>query len=214
MFVPVARIMLHGHAQTNTRPMSDSDYTAEALGRFLKQAGMEGLINPATARARRNALDHLAGELTDDERADIRTLDVGALVSRFHKLEGSSIRSETLDLYAERLKKGLDDYLRWLEAPSKFKPSARERVRNFARGSRAEPALNDEQRAAERIRLEATENPSRIVPVPVRADHVVYIDNLPLDLTAEEADRIARVVRAFAERIGSDATDDATGDDE
>jgi len=214
MFRPAARIMLDGQAQTGTRPMSDSDYTAEALGRFLKQAGMEGLINPATARARRNALDHLSGELTAAERADIRTLDVGALVSRFHKLEGSSIRSETLEVYAERLKKGLDDYLRWLEAPSKFKPSARDRVRNFARGSRAEPALNEQQRAAERIRLEATENPSRIVPVPVRDDHVVYIDNLPLDLTAEEADRIARVIRAFAARIHGETANDAVGDDE
>ncbi|NKI34891.1 hypothetical protein HFP89_06915 [Wenzhouxiangella sp. XN79A] len=190
--------------------MSENDYTAEALGRFLKQAGMEGLINPATARARRNALDHLAGELTEAERGDIRTLDVDALVARFHKLEGASIRPETLAVYGDRLKKGLDDYLRWLDAPSMFKPSARERVRNFARGSRAEPALSDEQRAAERIRLEATENPSRIVPVPVRDDHVVYIDNLPLDLTAEEADRIARVVRAFADRSAGNAS----GDDE
>lgn len=193
--------------------MSESDYTAEALGRFLKQAGMEGLINPATARARRNALDHLAGELNEGEQADIRMIDVDQLVSRFHKLEGSSIRPETLELYGERLKKGLDDYLRWLDAPSKFTPSARERVRNFARGSVAAPALNDEQRAAERIRLEATENPSRIVPVPVRSDHVVYIDNLPLDLTPAEAERIARIVRAFAdgERKGTDpATDDAS----
>jgi hypothetical protein len=188
--------------------MSESDYTAEALGRFLKQAGMEGLINPATARARRNALDHLAGELNESEQADIRTLDVDELVSRFHKLEGSSIRPETLELYGQRLKKGLDDYLRWLDAPSKFKPSARERVRNFARGSGAKPALTDEQRAAERIRLEATENPTRIVPVPVRGDHVVYIDNLPLDLTPAEAERIARVVRAFAGGDGA-AEDDA-----
>lgn len=182
--------------------MSENDYTAEALGRFLKQAGMEGLINPATARARRNALDHLAGELNEREQSDIRTLDVDELVSRFHKLEGSSIRPETLELYGDRLKKGLDDYLRWLDAPSKFKPSARERVRNFARGSGAEPALNEEQRAAERIRLEATENPTRIVPVPIRTDQVVYIDNLPLDLTPAEADRIARVVRAFADGKG------------
>lgn len=178
--------------------MSDSDYTAEALGRFLKQAGMEGLINPATARARRNALEHLAGELTAGERADIRTLDVDGLVSRFHKLEGSSIRTETLEVYGRRLKKGLADYLNWLDSPSKFTPSSRERLRNFNRGTRAEPALSEAQQAEERIRLEASENPSRLVPVPVRADHVVYLDNLPLDLTAAEADKIARIVRAFA----------------
>jgi hypothetical protein len=46
------------------------------------------------------------------------------------------------------------------------------------------------------------------VPVPVRGDHVVYIDNLPLDLTPAEAERIARVVRAFAGGDGA-AEDDA-----
>ncbi len=184
--------------------MSETDYSAEALGQFLKQAGMEGLINPATARARRNALEHLAGELTPTERADVRELDVDVLVSRFHKLEGSSIRPETLEVYGDRLKKGLADYLNWLDSSTRFEPSARERIRNFARGTRAEPALDEKQKAAERIRLEATENPSRIVPVPVREDHVVYIDNLPLDLTRSEAEKIARIIQAFAD----DACDD------
>jgi len=184
--------------------MSETDYSAEALGQFLKQAGMEGLINPATARARRNALEHLAGELTAAERADVRELDVDVLVSRFHKLEGSSIRPETLEVYGDRLKKGLADYLNWLDSPARFTPSARERIRNFARGTRAEPALDEEQKAAERIRLEATENPSRIVPVAVRDDHVVYIDNLPLDLTRSEAQKIARIVQAFADDAGDD----------
>lgn len=179
--------------------MSDSDYSAEALGQFLKQAGMEGLINPATARARRNALEHLAGELTTTERADVRTLDVDVLVSRFHKLEGSSIRPETLEVYGDRLKKGLADYLNWLDSPTRFTPSTRERIRNFARGTRTEPALDEQQKAAERIRLDATDNPTRIVPVAVRDDHVVHIDNLPLDLTRREAEKIARIVLAFAE---------------
>lgn len=188
--------------------MTDSDYTADALGRFLKQAGMEGLINPATARARRNALEHLSGELTEAERCDIRTLDVDALVSRFHKLEGSSIRPETLEVYGERLRKGLADYLNWLDAPSKFSPSARERVRNFARSVGGEATLSDQDRVAERIRLEATENPTRIVPVPIRADHVVYIDNLPLDLSPAEAAKIARVITAFANGCADDGGDD------
>ncbi|MBY6204894.1 hypothetical protein [Halomonas denitrificans] len=187
--------------------MSETDYSAEALGQFLKQAGMEGLINPATARARRNALEHLAGELTAAERADVRELDVDVLVSRFHKLEGSSIRPETLEVYGDRLKKGLADYLNWLDSPARFKPSARERIRNFARGTQSDPALDEEQKAAERIRLEATENPSRIVPVSVRDDHVVYIDNLPLDLSRAEAQKIARIVLAFA-----DDSSDGAGD--
>jgi hypothetical protein len=37
------------------------------------------------------------------------------------------------------------------------------------------------------------------VPVQIRDDHTVYLANLPLRITREEADKIARVVRAFAD---------------
>ncbi len=174
---------------------SSESYTAQALLNFLKQAGMEGLINPATARARRKALEQLAGELTDEERRDIRRIEVDVLLSRFHKLEGSSIRSETLQIYGQRVAAALAEYLDWLENPQTFTRAPRERLRAFSRSEKLTP----EQQVAERVTLEAIENPSNVVPVPIRDDHVVYLANLPLDLSPEEADRIARVICAFAE---------------
>lgn len=177
---------------------SSESYTAEALLNFLKQAGMAGLINPATARARRKALEQLGDELTDDERRDIRRIDIDDLVSRFHKLEGSSIRSETLQIYAQRVSAALADYLGWLETPDSFTRARRERPRAFSRGE----SLTPEQRAAEQVTLETIENPSSVVPIPIREDHVVYLANLPLNLNADEADKIARVIRAFADDKG------------
>ncbi|MEX0915120.1 MAG: hypothetical protein WD397_12725 [Wenzhouxiangellaceae bacterium] len=179
---------------------SNESYTAEALLNFLKQAGMEGLINPATARARRKALEQLAGEFTDDERTDIRRIDVDELLGRFHKLEGSSIRPETLQIYGQRLAAALAEYLDWLDNPQSFTRARRERLRAFTRGD----GMTPEQRAAEQVALEAIENPSDVVPVPIRDDHTVYLANLPLDLKPEEAERIARVIRAFAERDDGD----------
>jgi len=179
---------------------SNESYTAEALLNFLKQAGMEGLINPATARSRRKAMEQLAGELTDDERRDIRRIDVDGLVSRFHKLEGSSIRPETLEIYGQRVSAALEEYLGWLEQPDSFTRARREKARAFSRGEPVTP----EQRAAEKVTLEATENPSNVVPVPIRDDHVVYLANLPIDLTAEEAGRIARVIQAYGNGGGDE----------
>lgn len=173
-------------------------YSAEALNDFLKQAGMQGLINPATARSRRNALELLSGELTDDEREDVRRIAIDALVSRFHKLEGSSIRPETLDVYAKRLGAALTDFEAWRKDPDHFVGTNRERPRAFGRRRDQQPALSAEQQAAERITLEATENPASVIPVPIRNDCVVYIANLPLDLDVDEAERVAAVVRAFA----------------
>lgn len=182
----------------------DGSYTADSLLKFLKQAGMEGLINPAAARSRRHAVEQLYSELTDDERRDVRTLDVDELASRFHKLEGSSIRTEALALYVERFKMALADFITWMDRPDSFNGVGGERHRAIPRRPGGRSAIGRDQEAAERITLEATENPSSVVPVPLRRTNVVYIANLPLDLTAGEAEKIVRVVRAFATDHGDD----------
>lgn len=173
--------------------MPDGSYSVESLLKFLKQAGMEGLINPAVARSRRNAVEQLRSELTEAEQGDVRTVDVDDLASRFHKLEGSSIRIEALTLYAERFRMGLTDFLAWMEDPAGFRSVGGERARATQRGS-----ITGEQQVAERIALEATENSSEIVPIPLRESRTVYVANLPLDLSKEEAERIGRIVQAFA----------------
>lgn len=188
----------------------DGSYTAESLLKFLKQAGMEGLINPAAARSRRNAVEQLHSELTESERRDVRTLDVDELASRFHKLEGSSIRTEALALYVERFKMALADFLAWMDHPETFSGIGGEGQRAVRRRSDGRSAISAEQAAAERITLEATENPSSVVPVPLRPTSVVYLANLPLDLTRAEADRIARVVQAFAVDSGNEDGNDGT----
>lgn len=179
--------------------MNQESHSVDALLSFLKQAGMEGLINPAVARSRRNAIERLQGEMTDDERLDVRQLDVDELASRFHKLEGSSIRDEALALYVERFKMALADFKRWNEGPSQFETIGGERARSTKRGSDERSAIGPDQRAEERIRLEATDNPPDVMPIPLRRDCTVYLAGLPLDLTPVEADKIARIVTAFAQ---------------
>lgn len=182
--------------------MPDGSYSVETLLKFLKHAGMEGMINPAVARARRKAVERLVDEMTETERADVRQLDVDELASRFHKLEGSSIRSEALSLYAERVRMAQTDFLAWTESPAGFQSVGGEQRRAVPRGS-----ITPEREVAERIILESTENPSNIVPIALRDDETVYVANLPLDLTRQEADRIARVVRAFAREDDKTPTD-------
>lgn len=175
---------------------AESAHSLDALLEFLRQAGMEGLINPAAARARRKAVEQLMHELTERERADVRCIDPDTLLTRFHKLEGSSIRPETLQIYAERFTAALGEYLSWLDNPSAFISPRRERARAYMRGGETE--ASPEREAAERVALTASENNDHIVPVPIRDSHVVWIANLPLDLSPAEAERIAGVIRAYA----------------
>jgi hypothetical protein len=174
-----------------------TDYSAEAMLQFLKQAGMEGLINPAAARARRNAVEQLSVELTDIERADLRRLNVAELAGRFHKLEGSSIRSEALSLYAERFQMALSDFIAWTDDPMHFKSVGSERRRAIPRGQ-----LDPDQEMAERIKLESAREHADLIPIPVRGEMTVYIANLPCDLSPAEAERIVRVIRAYAREEG------------
>ncbi|MGY6553396.1 MAG: hypothetical protein ACXIUM_02625 [Wenzhouxiangella sp.] len=183
----------------------DHPYSAQALLDFLKQAGMEGRINPAAARARRSAVEQLSSELSEQEKADVRCIDVDRLASRFHKLEGSSIRSEALALYVQRFRAGLSEFLAWREDPSSFQSTATERARALPRGT-----IGEAQRVAERIALAATENSSHIVPIPLRESCTVYVANLPSDLTRDEAERIARIIQAFAaDRMNADQEEQA-----
>jgi len=179
--------------------MNHETHSVDALLAFLKQAGMEGLINPAVARSRRNAIEHLRGEMTEEERLDVRQLNVDELASRFHKLDGSSIRSEALALYVERFKMALLDYGRWNDAPSQFETIGGERAKTARRAADGRSAISADQQAEERIRLEASDNPAGVVPIALRADCTVYLAGLPLDLTPVEAGKIARIVTAFAQ---------------
>jgi len=84
---------------------------------FLRQSTIEGLLNPAVAKSRLNAVEQLFVELTDQERADIRLIDVDKLSLRLHKIQDSSIRPEVLTLYNQRVSAALVDYFSWLEKP-------------------------------------------------------------------------------------------------
>lgn len=182
--------------------MSEETYSLDSLRKFLRQSPMQGLINPAAARSRLNALSQLDQEMTPDERRDVRRIDVDELVSRFHKLEGESIRPEALDVYAERLRTALSDFIAWKRDPESFSSAGQERARAIPRDSKG--ARTGDHDAAERIMLQATDNPTNVVPVPVRPDNTVYLANLPLDLTQGEAERIARIVRAYARSDGDE----------
>lgn len=184
--------------------MSSEDYTPEKLIQFLRQSTIEGLLNPAVAKSRLNAVEQLFIELNDEERNDLRLIDVDVLCSRFHKLHDSSIRPEVLELYNKRLKAGLVDYFSWLDNPQSFFSIGGDSIRKDKRYKSSKKEVSHEEKALEEITLATSEKASDIFSVPLREDRVVYIQNLPLDLSQKEANKIASVIRALA-------VDDETG---
>lgn len=176
--------------------MANRDYSEAAFLDFLRQGTVAGVIRPSTARSRRKAAEQLLVQLKSNERLDLRQLDVDDLCTRFHKLQGSTIRPETLQIYNERLKAGLRDFFRWIDNPDSFTSVEGETPEVELVAARDDPG---QAQAREQLALDPPRSPHDIFPVPIREDLVVYIQNVPLDLTAREAERIARVVKALAE---------------
>lgn len=100
--------------------MADKDYSQAAFLEFLRQGAVAGIMKPATARSRKLAAEHLLEELRSHERLDLRLVDVDELCSRFHKLQGSTIRPENLQVYNARLSSGLTDFFSWVDDPTGF----------------------------------------------------------------------------------------------
>jgi hypothetical protein len=180
-----------------------TEYSREGLLAFLREASLAGRLNPATARSRLNAAHQLLAQLADEEAADLRRLDTDQLVARCHKLEGTTVRPEVLRVYQDRLNDALTDYFSFLKDPEAFVAIGRERREPGARPRGA--ARSDEEQALERVKLGVTDYRDDVIPIPIRNDHVVYVQNLPPDLTDGEARKITRVVNALVDRPEDDA---------
>jgi len=175
--------------------MAGKDYSQQAFLDFLRQGAVTGNTKPAIARSRKLAADHLLVQLKSHERIDLRLLDVDELCSRFHKLQGSTIRPETIQLYNERLTSGLQDFLSWTSDPTNFHSIEDEKPEAVLVASRDTP---EQAQAREELALDPPRSPHEIFPVPLRENLVVYLQNVPLDMTRTEARKIAAVVHALA----------------
>lgn len=175
--------------------MSGKDYSQAAFLEFLRLAAISGMISPAVARSRKLAAEQLLQQLKLHERHDLRLLDVDELCSRFHKLQGSTIRPENLQIYNERLSNGLKDFVSWTTDVANFKSIEGEKPESEIVAKRDTP---DEAMAREELVLNPPRSPYDIFPVPLREDLVVYIQNVPLDMTRAEASKIAAVIHALA----------------
>jgi hypothetical protein len=175
--------------------MTVKDYSQSAFLEFLRHGAVTGLTKPATARSRKLAAEILLVQLKTEERQDLRLLDVNELCRRFHKLQGSTIRPETLQLYNERLTAGLKDFVSWTSDPANFETVEGEKQEAVMVAARDTPG---QAQAREELALNPPRSPHDIFPVPLREDLVVYLQNIPLDMTRAEARKIAAVVQALA----------------
>ena len=174
----------------------------EAAIDFLQYLAQKGLMAPATAQARKAALNVVLSILDDEEAQDVTAIDLDSVIARFGNLQGKEYTPESLRTYKSRVKSALEDFTSYIENPLAFKPSlqTRERKPTPNRLTTEEKKNGGTPPTAEPYRppLGASPMANSILPIAIRADLTVYIQGIPFDLTEAEAKKIAGVVQAMA----------------
>jgi len=172
----------------------------EALADFHDYLAEKGLMERNTAQSRKAAVTKVLAILDEVEAADVTSLDIEDVVSRFQRLHGRDYTPASLTSYKSRLRSALDDYLSYLSNPLAFRPNVnrtRARTRTGKEESTDAPSVRTERRGGSSRAVPAPTAAGLIVPIPIRPDLTVHVQGIPFDLTEAEARKIAAVVTAM-----------------
>lgn len=177
-----------------------TDYSADELLEFLQHAADTGLMPAATARALAVASRRVVDILSDKERADVRTLDVAAVVKRFANKRARDFTPTSITEYGRRFQRAIALFIEWRSDPAAFSVPTRATVVSRAQ---ARAALPHESPVATASQTPVPAPHHRLgsgyeSSFPVRAGVVVTISNIPVDLTGGEAERLAQFVRLLS----------------
>jgi hypothetical protein len=157
----------------------------------------KGLMNKATARARKAAVNTVLSILDEEEAKDVTAIDVDDLFTRYANIAGANYKPASLNVYKGRLRAALDDFRNYLENPMTFRPSIQGGGRKVP--EKAKPPSQSQLEPVSRVaNIVPPPTSVSVLPIPIRTDLVVQIQGLPYDLTPQEASKIANVIRAMA----------------
>jgi len=185
----------------------ENRYSELELMNFMDWLGNKGLLNPTTAKSRKIAAGKVLSALDDNEKLDLRTIDREQVFQRFSNKFSKDFTPDSLTTYKSRFNSAIDDFLRWIDNPAGFKtgisqkstkPKSEESGKQFIKRKK----FTDTSSKANEPPPPPPNPTSVNFPIPIRSGIVVEIRNLPMDLSASEAERIGAVVKALA--MGND----------
>jgi hypothetical protein len=171
--------------------------TPARLVRFFRELALDGRMNAGTSAIHCTAIHHMLGRLPEDQELTLDADEIDAFFTALQRREGARLKVATLQTYRGTFERAVELYRTWAAVPRDERPL-------HLTGRR--PSRLSERRP----------HPSGLVSehlVPLAPTRVAEL-RLPGDLTADEARRLARFVRALAddgpERLASGAGDGAT----
>ncbi|MBI5322738.1 hypothetical protein [Bradyrhizobium sp.] len=169
---------------------------------FLDYLADKGLMNAATASARKAAVRTLFSALDPSETADVTTLNLDEVAMRFLNKRGGEFKPESVKVYKSRVASSIADFKKYRADPLNFKVAITPKVVGKTEKSNGQPkeqAAGTQPSHAQQQPITTFVSPSEIVfPIPIRPNVIIKIMGLPSDLTRQEAARIANVIHALA----------------
>lgn len=180
----------------------ENAYSFEALLDFLNHASQRGLMPAATATALTIATRNVLGLIDDQEKNDLRVVDLDRVIKQFNSKRAKDFNPTSLKEYGQRTRRAVEGFLRWRDDPENFSVKTRitkkqavlsKKQQTFKK--KAVETSNEVQ--ASREELDSNRN-TYDTAFPIRPGLVVGITNIPYDLTKAEAERLAQFVKMLA----------------
>ncbi len=183
-----------------------NDHSYNSLIAFLDYAIEKGLHPKKTMDAAKHTSTLVFGNiLSDEEKKDIRQIDVDTVFQQFRNKGISNLSPDSLRTYRGRLNSALREFFDYMNDPFHYKPKGRAKTSVKAKtrvkaGKPAQQNLLTEAVVALPPKDGTAYQPQTFdLPVPIRdGKHMVTISNIPKDIQEEDVKRIAAVIRAYS----------------
>jgi hypothetical protein len=174
---------------------AEPDYSRDALARFIDYVVEKNLVNPSTAQGWRVATTKVLEELSPEDRADVRRIDVDATFKQFLNRNPGRLSPASTGEYRRRVGRAIEEFVSWMDNPAGYGS------RTAAWTARSDRSPRPRARAAPRSEVPPAAEPAETGGValsfPVRPGFLAQVV-VPTDLTVEEARRMGAFLLTLA----------------
>lgn len=173
----------------------EPDYSREALARFIDFVVDKALVNPSTAQGWRVATNKVLEDLSPEERADVRRIDVDRVFRAFLNRNPGRLSPASVGEYRRRVGRAIEEFVKWVEDPGGYGArSAAWQVKAEARPRRRQPLAGTAGAPAARPQPPAG---GISLSYPLRPGFLAQV-TVPPDLTVDEARRMGAFLLTLA----------------
>lgn len=180
----------------------EKQFSESELVSFLEYLASKNLLNSSTASARKAAVIKILSAVDENEKCDLRTLDRDLLFQRFNNKFSKDFIPDSLVTYKSRFNAALNDFISYKENPAGFKVA---RAKKSPKENGSERKAGGKKTSFKNIAAAPpsshVESKSYILQIPISNGTLVEIKNLPMELTTEDANKIAAIIKAHVVRV-------------